>query len=702
MSITKAQLLEKFSEIDILKFYVEDFDPNSTKNYRSPFSEKDNKPSLSIYQTNTGWKFKSHNTVHQGDVFQFVADLKGINCKTNFSKIVGEIALDLGFNSFPDKKIKISKINITAMNNLKKTNKLIINEDKTALHSYFNPLGITSEILELYKVQAIKYHEFITKDGKLLKFDYHNLKQLAVLYTINNRIKVYFPAIDGIQDKKFGFKDQTTLDIFGLEQVTQPCDQLFIAAGEKDCLMLVSKGFQAISLQSENTNPTQEQIDKISSLSKDIYIVYDSDNAGENASNKLSKSTGWKEIILDKKYNDITDFFTKSGNYKVEFEKLINTKSDGVQTVFHLTENYLNEKYNIRFNAISLEFELKPKQAKNWSILNENDLYVELNKANIKIGFDKLIAILKSNFVPKYNPIIHYFENIEPWDGIDYISQLSNHLIAIKNQEQLNLSFKKWLVRALHCSIVPDYFNKHAFIIVHEKQNSGKTSFCRFLCPKPLEKYYKENLSKEKDGKIEIAKNFIINLDELESLSKVDVNGLKSIFSMAIVNERLPYEKRNSIIPRISSFIGSTNMSEFLTDETGSVRWLCFEIKDINWSYRESIDINKVWSQVYHLYQTGYDAEMSKDDIRENEIRNAKFQLKSAESELLPSFFKAAQPNDSNSEFLTATGIVQHISAHTVLKLNIVNMGKAMKGYGFEKVKDSKIDRFGYWCIKLK
>ena len=216
-----------------------------------------------------------------------------------------------------------------------------------------------------------------------------------------------------------------------------------------------------------------------------------------------------------------------------------------------------------------------------------------------------------------------------------------------------------------------------------KKQNSGKTSFCRFLCPKSLEKYYKENLSKEKDGKIEIAKNFIINLDELESLSKFEVNGLKSIFSMAIVNERLPFDKRNSIIPRVASFIGSTNMSEFLTDGTGSVRWLCFEIKEIDWAYREAVDIDKVWSQVYHLYQSGFDAEMTIEDIIENEKRNEKFQLLSAEAEMLPNYYAPAQSNDVNAEFLTATDVLARISAFTTLKLSPIMMGKALKKFQF-------------------
>jgi len=104
-------------------------------------------------------------------------------------------------------------------------------------------------------------------------------------------------------------------------------------------------------------------------------------------------------------------------------------------------------------------------------------------------------------------------------------------------------------------------------------------------------------------ARILLCKNFLINLDELAVLSRQEINSLKSYFSKTQINERLPYERKNSIINRTCSFVGSSNMDEFLTDETGSVRWLCFRINSINWDYRAQIDINRVWAHAYALAQ---------------------------------------------------------------------------------------------------
>ena len=107
----------------------------------------------------------------------------------------------------------------------------------------------------------------------------------------------------------------------------------------------------------------------------------------------------------------------------------------------------------------------------------------------------------------------------------------------------------------------------------------------------------------DKDARILLCKNFLINLDELSSLAKKEINTLKSYFSKDQINERLPYDRKNTILPRISSFIGSTNRDTFLDDETGSVRWLCFQITGINWNYRQEINIDLVSKGVEKIQQ---------------------------------------------------------------------------------------------------
>lgn len=702
--MTKLQLLEKVSEADIFAKYIPGYTAGSTRNFKSPFVKDDKKPSLSIYQDNGHLKFKSHNSGHQGDVFQFVADLKGIDNKRNFDAVIEAIAKDFSINGFSP-----------ASDGKKKSIKISFEPDPQEMYQYFKQFKISKETLLSFGVNQVKYHEFTSAAGKVCKFDYRRLKQLAICYKIGERIKVYFPSIEGKQDKIFGFKDQTNADIFALSQIGKKADRLFLAAGEKDCLALNSNGFPSIALQSENTIPTSAQVRDIKAISPKCFIVYDNDEAGQKAAKKLSNLMEIPFIELPTGFKDIAEFFAQKT--AEDFEELIKAvplvrgpeepapaerQPEDHFTIFHQAEKYLSKHYDLRYNSIKLELEVSEKGKNIFGSLNENDLFVELNKQGVKIGMDKLIAILKSSFVQKFNPVQEYFLSLPPHDEqSDYIKDLASHL-RCENPQELYVAFLKWMVRAVRTVMEPGYFNKQAFILVHSKQNSGKSSFCRFLVPPALREYVCENITDDKDSRIALAKNFLINLDELSSLAKHEINSLKSLFSKDIINERLPYDRKNSIIPRVASFIGSTNMAEFLADETGSVRWLCFEIKSIDWTYRQTVDINKVWALAYGLYKDGLECDMTREEIEENERRNAKFQQLSTEAEIIPNYFRPGSPEEQEAVFMTATDIMVYLSQRTTVRLNKISIGKAMGFCGFKRAKEAHSDRYGYWAIELQ
>lgn len=176
--MTKEQLLQKVSEIDIFRHYVPGFSPNRKRNYKSPFSEKDDNPSLSIYRDGSAWKFKSLNTGHQGDCFQFVADLKNIDCKKDFKKIVEIIAAEIGTPPIS------TPPGDGGGENKSKNVKISYEPAYTkAFLDYFSQFKISAETLDLLHVSQVKYHEFYSANGKLCKFDYRKDKKIAVCYT---------------------------------------------------------------------------------------------------------------------------------------------------------------------------------------------------------------------------------------------------------------------------------------------------------------------------------------------------------------------------------------------------------------------------------------------------------------------------------------------------------------------------------------
>lgn len=283
----------------------------------------------------------------------------------------------------------------------------------------------------------------------------------------------------------------------------------------------------------------------------------------------------------------------------MEENKILYQIETETKTIFDRALNYLNSKYSIRFNTISLELEIKLVSDKKWSALNLNSLFIELVRSGIDIPINKLEILVRSHLIQQYNPIREYFENLEDWDKENHIGKFCSY-VKTTDDKSFQKYFEKWLTRTVICALKPGYINKQCFVLFNTKQNSGKTSFLRFLIPANLEQYYTEDIGVDKDGLISLCKNLLVNIDELSVMSKTDVNILKSFISKNTINARLPYDRKSSLMHRTASFCGSTNRSDFLTDETGSVRWQIFEVLEINFNY--SKEINEEISEYFHQW----------------------------------------------------------------------------------------------------
>ena len=383
----------------------------------------------------------------------------------------------------------------------------------------------------------------------------------------------------------------------------------------------------------------------------------------------------------------------------MEEDKVLYQTDTAGKTIFDRTLKYLNAKYSLRFNTISLEFEIKRTSDKKWSDLNLNSLFIELAQSGIDIPVNKLEILVRSHLINQYNPISEYFENLEDWDGDDHIKNLCSY-VKTNDDNAFLYHMEKWFTRAVLCALEKEKINKHCLVLANTIQNSGKSTYLRFFIPRKLMNYLSEDIGLDKDSRIKLCKNLIINLDELSILAKADINSLKAFISKTHINERLPYARKAEYLERICSFVGSTNKTDFLTDESGSVRWIIFEVTEkINFNYSLQINIDKVWSQAYfNAYKRkGFNPELTLADISENEKRNERFTQMTLEQEMINKFY---EPSDNLEEFMTATEVMMDLKTQEI-RLNHLKIGRALSSFKFPRVKHPQRQIYGY-LIRLK
>lgn len=390
------------------------------------------------------------------------------------------------------------------------------------------------------------------------------------------------------------------------------------------------------------------------------------------------------------------------------------TKSKGNTPLIIKLEEHIFSTYDLKVNTVSNELYGKLKDEKDYQLFSEDTITYDLYTNGFN-KFNQILPVIISNKVEKYDPIKQYFESLPKWDNSqpDYIQKLSE-FVVIEDKKWWEMMFKKHLVRMVAQGILKIPFNKQCLTLVG-KQNDGKTSFLEFLVPPTLAKYYKKgfDFGGNKDGKISLCQNFIINLDELASFEKRELNNdFKTILTESVVKFRPLFGKSEITHYRRANFVASTNQYQFLTDETGNVRWLPFVVKDINHDngnskgYQANVDINLVWSQAYSLLMSGkFDFNMSKADIEMQEKINQRFMRLSTEMEVIQKYFLPSHEGEPNNEFLTATDMMEKLTGLCPLRLNRIQIGKALKILQFQEsqkyISEYKYSIKGYYIKNI-
>lgn len=350
-------------------------------------------------------------------------------------------------------------------------------------------------------------------------------------------------------------------------------------------------------------------------------------------------------------------------------------------------ETFLNYRYSFRYNVVSGKLEYKVPKATLWKPVTdfvENSILREILKAKVKCNINTLRNLLRSDFCEQFDPFKDYFDNVpNNEDETDYITELANTITTTKQDLWIEC-FKKWFVAMVAC-VTNDKAVNQTVIVFSGKQGVGKTTWIEKLIPKPLKDYMFSGTinPNNKDTLIHLAECMLINLDELENLNRTEIGTLKELITKTHIRMRKAYGHNNETLPRRASFAGSVNTAQFLNDTTGSRRFLCFEVEHIE--YAHNIDINNAYAQARQLYKDGFRYWFNQEEIKEINLNNEQYQIRSPEEELLLTWFEIADRDTANN-FLNTTQIATKLAERAKLNITdgtVMKLGKALKKHGY-------------------
>ena len=319
-----------------------------------------------------------------------------------------------------------------------------------------------------------------------------------------------------------------------------------------------------------------------------------------------------------------------------------------------------------------------------------NSLWTEMSKLKPTRAPD-IYRVIESDFVPDYHPFRYYLDHLPPWDGQDYIIELSVSITIRGGVEKQMLFYeylKKWLV-AMVAGWVDESVVNNVILVLIGEQGSYKTTWFNYLLPPELKTYFytKTNANRMgRDDLLTLAQYGLVCCEELDTMRPSELNQLKAAVTMPSIDERAAYAHFHEHRQHIASFCGTGNNVQFLSDETGNRRWLPFEIESIRSPRDDPFNYAGIYAQAYALYQEGFHYWFSQDDIRRLSEHNRAFETPKSAHELIGKYLRKPRPGEPG-QFVSATDILQMVGSNPVLRLTANLVGRAMTDLGFERVR---------------
>jgi predicted P-loop ATPase len=372
---------------------------------------------------------------------------------------------------------------------------------------------------------------------------------------------------------------------------------------------------------------------------------------------------------------------------------------------------FLGGRLYLRHNVITGRVECRlpsnyQTDGTDWQPISDrvvNSLWAELSQVKPVRAHD-MYRVMESDFAPDYHPFRYYLDHLPPWDGQDYIIELSVSVTIRGGVEKQMLFYeylKKWLV-AMVAGWVDESVVNNVILVLIGEQGSYKTTWFNYLLPPELKTYFytKTNANRMgRDDLLTLAQYGLVCCEELDTMRPSELNQLKAAVTMPSIDERAAYAHFHEHRQHIASFCGTGNNVQFLGDETGNRRWLPFEVESIRSPRDHPFNYAGIYAQAYALYQDGFRYWFSQDEIRQLSEHNRAFETPRLETELVQLYFR--QPTEvETGEFMSVARAMQIVSANISQKLSAVHLGRALSELGFRRVKYQGVRGYIVVCRK--
>lgn len=330
-------------------------------------------------------------------------------------------------------------------------------------------------------------------------------------------------------------------------------------------------------------------------------------------------------------------------------------------------EAFLRENYDFRYNLLteSAEYREKGNNSLTFRTVNQrvlNSLCIGARKQGMDCWDRDVARYLCSDSIADYHPFRFYMDSLPEWDGEDRVCALAKRVSA---DTLWTKGFHRWMLAlaAQWMELDGMHGNSVAPVLVSRRQGRQKSTFCKLILPGELQAHYTDSfdLSSSSAAEQKLSTFGLISLDEMDKYSPKKMAVLKNLMQMAGLNIRKAYKKNFASLPRMASFIATSNVKELLTDPTGSRRFLCVEVNEkIDCS---PLDYLQLYAQLKAELLSGSRYWFTSEEEQEIMEHNLSFYKTLVEEDVFRSCFRVPGEGEAGV-LLSAAEIFQCLKKH--------------------------------------
>lgn len=247
------------------------------------------------------------------------------------------------------------------------------------------------------------------------------------------------------------------------------------------------------------------------------------------------------------------------------------------------------------------------KNANQWTDTDDANLRVWLEKHYDITGKEKIADALTAVLTRhSYHPIRDYLSGLT-WDGVPRLDRIIIDYMGAEDSELNRAMSRKHFVAAVARVFNPGCKYDYC-LIMSGAEGIGKSTLLRVMGGR----WFNDSITtlEGKEGMEQLRRAWVVELGELSSIKRSDVEQVKAHLSKQVDIYRAAYARRVLEHPRQCVFCGTTNEALFLKGDTGNRRfWVIPVVAELrkyrDWSEAIRRDRDQLWAEAVHCYKQG-------------------------------------------------------------------------------------------------